>query len=74
MKNANCPECGGGDLYTREQSTLLRDVPVARFNVVICADCGLTRFFARRTDLPALKAADWVRAADRVSPLGLDRT
>lgn len=75
MKIANCPECGAGQLYTPAKGpTLLRDLPGARFNVVICGDCGLTRLFARRIDIPALKTSDWVRVAEPIPPLGLNRT
>jgi predicted nucleic-acid-binding Zn-ribbon protein len=75
MKIATCPECGGGELYTPEKGpTLFRELPIARFNVVVCGDCGLTRMFARRIDVQALKAGPWVRVAEPVAPLGLDQT
>ena len=73
MRIANCPECGGGELYTPAKGpTLLRGLP-ARFNVVLCADCGLTRLFARRIDTQVL-TADWVRVVEDLPPLGLNRT
>lgn len=75
MKIANCPECGCGELYTRAKGpALLRELPIARFNVVVCGDCGLTRMFARRIDIQALKTRHWVRVAEPVPPLGLNRT
>jgi len=50
-----CPHCAGTELYTRRVSTggesyllpgLGRFLHFAQFDVVVCADCGLTRFFA----------------------------
>lgn len=75
MKVATCPECGGGELYTPAKGpTLFRDLSVARFNIVVCGDCGLTRMFARRIDLQALGSPHWVRVVEPVPPLGLDQT
>jgi predicted nucleic-acid-binding Zn-ribbon protein len=59
-KISPCPNCGGANLYrSREVSSggghapnylpglgsLLR---AGRFELVLCKDCGLTRFFARQ--------------------------
>jgi predicted nucleic-acid-binding Zn-ribbon protein len=55
-----CPECGGGDLYqaaTRSGghhepmllphlNTGFLGLKFPMFDVIVCADCGLTRFFA----------------------------
>ena len=55
-----CPGCGGRRLYAaddvveggRRGPTLLPGLGslflYAKFEVVVCADCGLTRFFASR--------------------------
>ena len=68
-----CPECSGGNLYEdwnyaggghapyylRGLGGFLR---IARFQVVVCADCGLTRFFAEqsaRANLPT--SGQWRR-------------
>jgi len=56
-----CPNCGGANLYRSRKpmsagggyapnylpglGTLLR---AGRFQLVVCRDCGLTRFFAQR--------------------------
>lgn len=73
MKIATCPECGGSELYTPESGpTVFREIPTARFNLVVCGDCGLTRMFARRIDVQTLKAGRWVRVADPIPVLGLD--
>jgi predicted nucleic-acid-binding Zn-ribbon protein len=82
MKIANCPNCGGADLYTTAAATpangmmgpsLLPKLSMGKFNVVVCEDCGLARLFARRVDIEALKAnGAWKRV--RVSaPLGLNQ-
>ncbi len=80
MKIANCPNCGGADLYTAAAATpangmfgpkLLPRLPVGHFEVVVCGDCGLTRLFARRVDIQAMKACDWVKVAEPIGPLGL---
>lgn len=74
LKIANCPECGGSHLYTLASGPkILQGLPMARFNVVACGDCGLTRLFARRIDIQALKASDWVRVADPIPRLGLNQ-
>jgi predicted nucleic-acid-binding Zn-ribbon protein len=59
-KVSACPNCGGGDLFrSREISAGGGNAPnylpglggffgAEKFVVVVCRDCGLTRFFARR--------------------------
>ncbi|HTU90338.1 MAG TPA: hypothetical protein VMF69_09710 [Gemmataceae bacterium] len=53
----SCPNCGGGELYHRRLSSAGAYGPqllaglgsflhYADFDVVVCADCGMTRFFA----------------------------
>ena len=58
MKNVKpCPECGQKKLYVAEARSGGGHAPnylpglggfigAAKFNIVVCADCGLTRFFA----------------------------
>ena len=54
-----CPECGQKNLYVTEANSggghapnylpgLGRFIGTAKFDIVVCADCGLTRFFASR--------------------------
>ena len=56
-RNTQCPECDGHSLYhTTARSGsgygpvllpgLGRFLRMADFHVVVCADCGLTRFYA----------------------------
>jgi len=66
-----CPECGGEDLYSvtarsKAASFLLpglsRFFLFARFQVVVCSDCGLTRLFVPEDDLAMLpEAKQWRR-------------
>ena len=58
MKTSKCPECGQGNLYSsREVSAgggyapnylpgLGGFLSSAKFTLVVCKDCGLSRFFA----------------------------
>ena len=58
VKTSTCPECGRNNLYSsREVSSgggyapnylagLGGFLSSARFTVVVCRDCGLSRFFA----------------------------
>jgi predicted nucleic-acid-binding Zn-ribbon protein len=60
MKISRCPNCGGGNLYRSKPVSaggghapnylpgLGRLFMSERFHLVLCKDCGLTRFFARR--------------------------
>jgi predicted nucleic-acid-binding Zn-ribbon protein len=50
-----CPHCAGTELYARRLTSgsdpyllkgLGRFLRLAEFDVVVCAGCGLTRFFA----------------------------
>ncbi len=56
-QNKPCPECSGHSLYQTATSSGGHHGPYllpglggflsfARWNVVVCADCGLTRFYA----------------------------
>ena len=65
-----CPECRGANLYSTETCAgggygpillpgLGGFMRLARFQVVVCADCGLTRFYAEhnaRAKLPRARA------------------
>jgi predicted nucleic-acid-binding Zn-ribbon protein len=60
MKVSLCPNCGGKNLYLSQPVSagggnapnylpgLGSFFRAERFNLVLCRDCGLTRFFARR--------------------------
>lgn len=66
-----CPNCGGEELYCRRLSSaggygpyLLRGLGsfmhYADFDVVVCAGCGLTRFFAEPEARQNLRTnGDW---------------
>lgn len=68
-----CGNCGGGNLYSTEVSSggghapnyLPRLAPwwsSAKFDVVVCRDCGLTRFFADEEATGKLaRAKSWTR-------------
>jgi predicted nucleic-acid-binding Zn-ribbon protein len=68
-----CPNCGGDQLYSRRLSSgdrygpyLLRGlgsfIHYAAFDVVVCAGCGLTRFFAEpEARQNVMSNADWKR-------------
>jgi len=81
MKISNCPNCNSTDLYITLAATpangmtgpnLLPKVPMGQLNVVVCGDCGLTRLFARRLDIAALKAnGAWTLLEEPGRPLGL---
>lgn len=59
-RTSSCPECGQGNLYTsREVSAGGGHAPnylpglggffaSPKFTVIVCRDCGLTRFFASK--------------------------
>jgi predicted nucleic-acid-binding Zn-ribbon protein len=70
--SSNCPECESGNLYmSNEVPAGSLDGPyflpdlggswsLAKFNVVVCHDCGLTRFFAAKEALANLpNSAKW---------------
>jgi len=74
MTNAkSCPECGQKNLYITTTNSgggygpmLLPQLGsfwcMPKFEVVVCADCGLTRFFAAAEALTKLSAANtWSR-------------
>jgi len=58
QEKPSCPECGQSNLYATDKVSacggyapnylpgLGSFLSVARFTVVVCKDCGLTRFFA----------------------------
>jgi predicted nucleic-acid-binding Zn-ribbon protein len=68
---STCPECGGATLYTTTVNAAGGYGPnflpglggffrMAKFDVVVCATCGLTRFYAEakaREKLP--QSARW---------------
>lgn len=68
-----CPECDGRNLYVTSATSAAGYGPIllpglggfltyARSNIVICADCGLIRFYAEpstRAKLPT--ASQWTR-------------
>ena len=68
-----CPECAEQNLYTRTVyssggygPSLLRGLGnllyTPKFSVVVCADCGLTRFYAEPRAVAKLpQAQDWRR-------------
>ena len=74
---APCPDCGGGALYERTVEAggshgpyLLQGLGAfmsfARFQVVICGSCGLTRLFADEDATAKLpRSHDWMWVATR---------
>ena len=70
MKTSKCPECGQANLYSsREVSAgggyapnYLPDLgsflSSAKFKLVVCKDCGLTRFFASSAALGKLSESN----------------
>lgn len=66
LKKSSCPECGQSHLYASGEVSagggyapnylpgLGSFLSVAKFTVVVCQDCGLTRFFAAQTALDKL--------------------
>ena len=58
MKTSSCPECGRSNLYSSKEVSsgggyapnylpgLGGFLASAKFTVVVCKDCGLSRFFA----------------------------
>lgn len=66
-----CSECHGTDLYTTSVNSAGGHGPVllpelggflryAKFDVVVCADCGFTRFFVQTSALAKLpQAQQW---------------
>jgi predicted nucleic-acid-binding Zn-ribbon protein len=71
-----CPECGNASLFTTSVSSAGGYGPVLlpglhgllrypKFNVVVCADCGLTRFYAEESARKKLeRARQWTRLKD----------
>ena len=70
-----CPNCGGGNLFRSNKAIsagggyapnylpgLGRLLGSGRFRVVVCRDCGLSRFFAEREATDQLTdSAKWKR-------------
>jgi len=68
----HCPECAGANLYCTETNSgggygpillpgLGGFIRLARFQVVVCADCGLTRFYAEPNARAKLaRARAWI--------------
>lgn len=80
MSVVRCPDCGGSDLYRSAQNTsanglggpfLLPHLSPGRFRVVVCKDCGLTRFYASTVDIQTLPRDGWEHVAQSGGPLGL---
>ena len=74
MKIAACPNCGGNQLYQTDPVSaggghapnylpgLGSFFAAEKFVLVLCRDCGLTRFFARPEALAKLnESAKWRR-------------
>ena len=74
-RNSNCPECGQGNLYSSGEVSsgggyapnylpgLGGVFASAKLNVVVCRDCGLTRFFASRAAREKLpESGKWRKA------------
>jgi hypothetical protein len=68
----SCPHCAGTELYTRRVTSaadnmeLLRGLGrffhYAEFDLVVCAGCGLTRFFAEPDARQKLRSTEhWKR-------------
>lgn len=81
----SCPHCQGGELYVRRISSgggyapyylagLGKFLHNAHFDVVVCADCGLTQFFAEPLAQRNVRNhPDWRRStAKRWWPEGSD--
>jgi predicted nucleic-acid-binding Zn-ribbon protein len=77
MKVADCPNCGGSELYRSVSTTpakgwfgpdLLPQLEWGQFRVVVCKDCGLTRLFASAVDRRALGTGAWERLVDGAGP------
>jgi len=83
MTISPCPNCAGSNLYRSVHTTpatglfgpnLLPKLPMGRFRVIVCKDCGLTRLFASSINTEALGGPGWERVTDEPSgPLGLTR-
>jgi predicted nucleic-acid-binding Zn-ribbon protein len=82
MKVSDCPDCGGSDLYRSVATTsakglfgpdLLPNLEWGQLRVVVCKDCGLTRFFASNMDRQALSTGAWERIVEGAGPLGINR-
>jgi predicted nucleic-acid-binding Zn-ribbon protein len=73
MNLAPCSDCGSGDLRSTTTDAIGSFGPDllpgvsglfsrAKFNVVVCCNCGLTRFFVAREAIDKLaKSALWER-------------
>lgn len=71
-----CPHCGGGNLFRSRKPAsagggyapnylpgLGRWLAAGKFQIVVCRDCGLTRFFAQRAATERLAdSSSWERA------------
>jgi predicted nucleic-acid-binding Zn-ribbon protein len=76
MKVTACPSCGHENLYHARSGAnggygpallpgLGTFLEPAQFDIVVCADCGLTRFFAAESERAEVQASEhW----SRVSP------
>jgi predicted nucleic-acid-binding Zn-ribbon protein len=81
---ASCPVCSGTELYVRRISSggggapyylagLGKFLHTAEFDVVVCADCGLTQFFAEPLARKNVRNhPDWRRIRPRHPQPGVD--
>ena len=71
-----CSRCGADGLYVRRLSSWGGQGPYllaglghflhhAHFDVVVCANCGLTQFFAEPSARKQLPNGDWTRLGSR---------
>jgi predicted nucleic-acid-binding Zn-ribbon protein len=77
MADGKCPNCGSEELYRYVNTPangwvirLLPKVTPGYFTVILCRDCGLTRFFAGQVDRERASAI-WERLDAAHRPLGL---
>lgn len=83
MNNATCPECYGTELFAAETlsgglhgpmllphlSTGFLKTNFPPFNVVVCTDCGLIRFYAEADARQRLRAnPKWKRIGQEQQP------
>jgi predicted nucleic-acid-binding Zn-ribbon protein len=66
QKTSTCPECGQANLYSSDEVSagggyapnylpgLGNLLLAAKFRMIVCRDCGLTRFFASKAALAKL--------------------
>jgi predicted nucleic-acid-binding Zn-ribbon protein len=77
MAEAKCPDCGSEELYRHVNTAangwtvrLLPKLMPGRFTVVLCGNCGLTRFYASHADRESARVG-WERLQASQHPLSL---